>query len=182
MSAEAKAPEAQGAPGESDEKTPDEHGAHPEYDESIVQTLASKILLDWLRNRQQLLVPLTLDLQKLEQAEVELIVHSMIAAAQGGGEFGEKTRERLDAALERLNASPAQRELLFGALERPKALWDVLANVREVRVGAIVYAVSLLAIDRRKLVNRLYLRYLAARLDIPEQLRRSLEQRFRAAV
>ncbi len=58
----------------------------------------------------------------------------------------------------------------------------MLSNVRDVRVAAMVYAASLLAIDRRKLVNRHFVRYLAARLDLSSQLARSLEQRFRPAV
>jgi uncharacterized membrane protein YebE (DUF533 family) len=159
-----------------------EAGAPPEYDESIVQVLASKVLSDWLRNRQQLLVPFTLDLQKLEPSEVDVLVHAMAAAAHAGGEPGEKSRERLDAALERLNADDAQREALLQAMTQPKALRDVLAEVGDVRLGAMVYAASLLAIDRRRLVNRHFIRYLAARLDLSHQLARSIEQRFRQAV
>jgi uncharacterized membrane protein YebE (DUF533 family) len=159
-----------------------EQGAPPEYDESIVQVLASKLLSDWLRNRQQLLVPFTLDLQKLEPSEVDVLLHAMATAAHAGGEPGEKSRERLDAALERLNADDARRDAFLQALTRPKALRDVLAQVRDVRVGAMVYAASLLAIDRRRLVNRHFIRYLAARLDLSSQLARSIEQRFRQAL
>jgi uncharacterized membrane protein YebE (DUF533 family) len=157
-------------------------GAPPEHDETLVQVLASKILGNWLRNRQQLLVPFTLDLQKLDPPEAEVLMHAMVAAAFAGGDLGEKSRERLDAALERLNADEAQREAFLQALNAPKALPDALANVRDVSVGAMVYAAALLAIDRRKLVNRHFMRYLAARLDLSPQLARSLEQRFRPAV
>jgi uncharacterized membrane protein YebE (DUF533 family) len=66
-------------------------------------------------------------------------------------------------------------------LEHPKPLAEVLREVRDVKTGALVYAASLLAIDRRKPVNRHYLRYLAARLQLPQPLARSLEQRFRLA-
>jgi uncharacterized membrane protein YebE (DUF533 family) len=157
-------------------------GAPPEHDETIVQVLASKILGNWLRNRQQLLVPFTLDLQKLDSAEVDVLMHAMVAAAYASGDLVEKSRERLDAALERLNADAAQREAFLQALNAPKALPDALANVRDVSVGAMVYAAALLAIDRRQLVNRHFMRYLAARLDLSAQLARSLEQRFRPAV
>jgi uncharacterized membrane protein YebE (DUF533 family) len=57
----------------------------------------------------------------------------------------------------------------------------VLTAVPDVQAGARVYAASLLSIDRRKPVNRHYLRYLAARLQLPRELAHSLEQRFRAA-
>jgi uncharacterized membrane protein YebE (DUF533 family) len=156
--------------------------APPEHDETIVQVLASKVLGDWLRNRQQLLVPFTLDLQKLDRPEVDVLVHAMVAAAYAGGGLVEKSRERLDAALERLNANDAQRNALHEALNRPRALSDTLANVRDVSIGAMVYSAALLAIDRRRLVNRHFMRYLAARLDLSPQLARSLEQRFRPAV
>lgn len=159
-----------------------QQGRPPEYDEGIVQVLASKLFHDWLKNRQQLLVPFTLDLQKLDAAQADLLVHAMVAAAYAGGGSGEKAGERLKAALERLNANEAQRVLLQDAVRQPKPLRDVLAGVADIPTGALVYAASLLAIDRRRLVNRHYMRYLAARLDLSSSLARSLEQRYRPAM
>ena len=155
-------------------------GGAPAFDESVVQVLASKILIDWLRNRQQLLVPLTLDLQKLEPAQTEILVQAMVAAAQADGGPDPGDHERLAAALRRLNASEAHRSALTSAIDRPRPLFEVLAQVKDVQAGAQVYAASLLAIDRRKRVNRYYLRYLAARLQLPSDVARSLEQRFTA--
>jgi uncharacterized membrane protein YebE (DUF533 family) len=156
--------------------------APPEYDEGIVKVLAAKLFHDWLKNRQQLLVPFTLDLQKLHAAQADLLVNAMIVAAYAGGDPGEKAGERLNAALERLHASEAQHALLREALRQPKTLRDVLAGVSDIATAALVYAASLLAIDRRRLVNRHYMRYLAARLDLSSQLARSLEQRYRPAM
>jgi uncharacterized membrane protein YebE (DUF533 family) len=178
---DATLPPSSGVVGAADKARP-EAGGPPEYDESIVQVLASKILSDWLKNRQQLLVPFTLDMQKLDLSEVDVLMHAMIAAAYAGGDPGGKSRERLDAALERLNADDRQREAFLQALREPRPLRDALASVRDVSVGAMVYAASLLSIDRRRLVNRHFMRYLAARLDLSPQLARSLEQRFRPAV
>lgn len=158
-----------------------EAGGPPEYDDSIVDILASKILIDWLRNRQQLLVPLTVDLQKLEPAEVETLMHAMIAAAQADGAFDPGDRERLTAALRLLNAAESQHAMLPGILAHRKPLNEVLSGVPDVQAGAVVYAASLLAIDRRKRVNRYYLRYLAARLKLPRDLARNVEQRFTSA-
>jgi uncharacterized membrane protein YebE (DUF533 family) len=152
-----------------------------EHDESVVEVLAAKILIDWLRNRQQLLVPFTIDLQKLDELKVELLAQSMLAAAQADGASAGKERERVESALQFLNAAEAQQSMLAAALDRPRPLADVLAGARDVQTGAIVYAASLLVVDRRKLVNRHYLRYLAARLQLPKELARSLEQRYRAA-
>ena len=45
-------------------------GGPPEHDEGIVHVLAAKVLVDWLRNRQQLLIPFKLDFQKLEKPAV----------------------------------------------------------------------------------------------------------------
>jgi uncharacterized membrane protein YebE (DUF533 family) len=153
-----------------------------EHDEPLVEIIAGKVLFAWLRNRQQLLVPYTIDLAKLDAGEVELVVQAMIVAAQADGTIDGKERDRVRAALERLNATGEQLSKLDTALDQPKPLAHALANVKDVQTGAIVYAASLLAIDRRKLVNRQYLRYLSARLQLPRDVCRSLEQRFFAAV
>ena len=152
-----------------------------DHDESVVEVLAAKILIDWLRNRQQLLVPFNIDLQKLESVDVGILLQVMVAAAQADGSVSGRERERVRSALERLNASEEQLAKLDAALDRPQTLAQALTTVKDVQTGAIVYAASLLAIDRRKLVNRQYLRYLAARLQLPKDLTRSLEQRFYAA-
>lgn len=153
-------------------------GGPPEFDESIVQVLASKIFVDWLRNRQQLLIPLTLDLQKIEPAQVDLLVHAMVASAHADGVFEAADCQRIEAALTRLNASDEQRERVARASGESRALRDVLARVHDVQTASMVYAASLLAIDRRKRVNRYYLRYLAERLRLSSDLARTLEQRF----
>lgn len=158
-----------------------EAGGPPEYDDSIVDILASKLLIDWLRNRQQLLVPLTVDLEKLDAAEVETLMHAMVAAAQADGAFDPGDHERLTAALRLLNATESQQQLLRGVLAHRKPLNEVLSGVPDVKAGALVYAASLVAIDRRKRVNRYYLRYLAARLKLPRDLARNVEQRFTSA-
>jgi uncharacterized membrane protein YebE (DUF533 family) len=158
------------------------HGGLREHDESLVEIVAAKVLIDWLRNRQQLLVPFTIDLQKLDSVDIELLLHGMVAAAQADGTVDGKERERVRAALERLNASEEQLAKLDGALDSPLPLAHALAEVKDMQTGAIVYAASLLAIDRRKLVNRQFLRYLAARLQLPKDLTRSLEQRFFVSV
>jgi uncharacterized membrane protein YebE (DUF533 family) len=167
-----------------DARSAAEEAARPagpaEYDESVVEVLAAKVLIDWLRNRQQLLVPFSIDLAKLEAREVDILVQAMITAAHADGTMDGSERARVESALDRLNAGEEHRKRLQHMLEHPKPLAEVLTRVADVQTGAIVYAASLLAIDRRKLVNRLYLRYLAARLQLPKDLTRSLEQRYRA--
>jgi uncharacterized membrane protein YebE (DUF533 family) len=83
--------------------------------------------------------------------------------------------------LELMDPGGDQRALLDAALAQPKPLNELLREVRDVRAAALVYAASLMAVDRRKPVNRYYLRYLAARLQLSEEMVGSLEQRFRSA-
>ncbi len=159
-------------------QAPESDAGPPPYDESIVEVLAAKILIDWLRNRQQLLVPFTIDLQKLDAQQGKILVQSMLAAAQADGTVDGNELERVESALQHLNAGEAQRAALREILERQQPLAEILAAVRDVQTGSLVYAASLLAVDRRKLVNRQYLRYLAARLQLPKDIARSLEQRY----
>jgi uncharacterized membrane protein YebE (DUF533 family) len=154
----------------------------PRHDEGLVQILASKVLMDWLRNRQQLLVPLALDLQKLEPPAAEMLLRAMVTAAHADGALDEGDRRRLAAALKRLNASDDQRAGLADLTAQRKPLGELIAGVADAETGAMVYAASLLASDRRKRVNRYYLRYLAERLNLSKDLARSLEQRFNAGL
>jgi uncharacterized membrane protein YebE (DUF533 family) len=154
----------------------------PGSDEATVQILASKILIDWLRNRQQLLVPLALDLTKLEAPVAEMLMRAMVTAAHADGMLDPSDERRLSSALERLNASESQREGLRALASHRKSLGEVLAGVHDAETGAMVYAASLLASDRRKRVNRYYLRYLAERLKLTKDLVRGLEQRYNAGL
>jgi len=165
----------------SEDTKPPDVGAAPVHDESLVHVLGAKVLLDWLRNRQQLLVPFTLDLQKVAAEEAPRLVHAMVVAAQADGTADGTERERLESALAHLQGDDDHRALLATALQERTPLSTVLAGVHDVQTAARLYAASLLAIDRRRPVNRHYLRYLAARLELPKELVHSLEQRFRAA-
>ena len=182
MSLLAKENATEGAAEDTAKDPASERGAPPEHDESVVQVLASKLLIDWLRNRQQLLVPFTLDLQKLEPDAAEVLMRAMVTAAHADGTLDAADRHRLDAALGRLNAGEDQRARLPAMIEERKPLAEVLEQVSDGETGAMVYAASLLATDRRKRVNRYYLRYLAERLKLSRDLARSVEQRFNAAL
>jgi hypothetical protein len=151
------------------------------FDEGILDVLGQKVLLAWLRNRYQLLFPIALDLRRLDQPQTELVVHAMVAAAQADDAFEAQEQERIKGVLELMDPSGDQRALLDAALARPKPLTELLREVRDVQAAALVYAASLMAVDRRKPVNRYYLRYLAARLQLSEEMVGSLEQRFRSA-
>jgi uncharacterized membrane protein YebE (DUF533 family) len=146
-----------------------------------VNVLAEKILLAWLRNRYQLLFPFALDLRRLDEQQAELLVHAMIAAAQADGSFDGKERRRIEAILDLVDSSDEERAFLETLVSRSKPLNEILQEVHDTQTGALVYAASLMAVDQRKPVNRYYLKYLAARLQLSGELVGSLEQRYRSS-
>src|SRR3954470_13426505 len=93
-----------------------------EHDETIVEILAAKVLIDWLRNRQQLLVPFSIDLAKREPGEVSLLIEAMLSAAQADGTVDGKERERVEGALSLLNAGEEQRAMVEKVIAHPRAL------------------------------------------------------------
>jgi Protein of unknown function (DUF533) len=147
-------------------------------DPGIVNVLAEKVLLAWLRNRYQLLFPLALELHRLDRAQSELLFYAMVSASHADGCIDGKERERIEGAMDRIDFSDEERSFLATALAHPKPLNEILAEARDVYTSALVYAASLMAVDQRKQVNRYFLKYLAARLQLSEELVESLGQRF----
>jgi len=150
-------------------------------DPGILDILAQKVLLAWLRNRHQLLFPFALDLRRLDERQTALLVHAMAAAAQADGVLESKERERIEGALGLIRSGGEASTLLEAALTRPRPLNELLGEVHDVQTGALIYAASLMAVDQRKPVNRFYLKYLAARLQLSEELVGSLEHRFHSS-
>lgn len=148
-------------------------------DPGIACTLAEQVLQSWLRNRYQLLFPFAVDLRKLDPAQADLVLHAMVAAAEADGTVDDRERDRMEGVVDMTH--PGRPGVLEAALAEPRCLHTLLRDVRDVQGGALFYAASLLAIDPRNPVNRHYLRYLAARLQLSDDLARSLEQRFRAS-
>jgi uncharacterized membrane protein YebE (DUF533 family) len=153
------------------------------FDAATVCVLADKVLHAWLRNRYQLLFPFRFDLRQLSAPQATLVFDAMVVAAQADGALDGRERERILAALGAMGGADAMRDPapVDAALANPKPLPEVLRQVRDVETAALVYAASLIAIDQRRRVNRHYLRYLAARLQLPDDLAGSLEQRFRSS-
>ena len=150
-------------------------------DPGIIGVVADKVLLAWLRNRYQLLFPLAFDLRRLNAEQAELVLHAMIAAAHADGSLDGQERQRIESALTLVNPREDEQAYLSEALRQPKPLNELLTRVRDVETGALVYAASLLALDERKPVNGYYLKYLAARLQLSDELAESLHQRFQAS-
>jgi hypothetical protein len=150
-----------------------------QFDPGIVHVLADKVLLAWLRNRYQLLFPFLLDLSRLDERQSAVATQAMIAAAQADGTFDLKERERIGEIARRMGAGAAV--ALEDAIADQQPLAAVLAQVSDVQTAALIYAVSLMAVNQRSSVNRLYLKYLATRLRLSEELVGSLEQRFHSS-
>ncbi len=161
------------------EPAPPDPAEEPAFDPGLVGVLAEKVLLDWLRNRHQLLFPFALDLRRLDREQAGLVVSAMIAAVEADGAFDPKERARLEGIVRLVD--PGGGVDLDAAVAAQGPLHATLGRVRDVQTGALVYAASLMAVDQRKPVNRLYLRYLAARLQLSDELVASLEQRYRSS-
>lgn len=149
--------------------------------EAILQeSLAAKVLHGWLGNRQQTLYPLVLNLRNLDGRERALLAEIMAATlAAGRASLSEGRGEAARQTLARLGADEAEIRHLHAALERPRPLRDLLADVQDAGIGPHAYAASLLAADAREPASRAWLGYLAARFALPPEVVVSLDRRYR---
>lgn len=147
--------------------------------EVVVEALAQKVLHGWIQNRHQTLHPLALNLRSLRPAEVGLVVHAMAAALAADGQVDQDERARVQGSLSRIGAGEAERRLLAEAVGKPRPLGPLLGELQAANLGSHAYAASLLALNQRSTVNRLYLEYLAARLAIPNDVVAGLNRRYR---
>jgi uncharacterized membrane protein YebE (DUF533 family) len=148
------------------------------HDEHVLDVIAYKILLAWLRNRYLASFSLTLNLSGLTREQMALLADAMVAAARADGVFEAHEREHLDAAWKLIDRNGSEVGIFTAALDSPRPLHDILQAARDVQTRALVYAGSLVAIEKRTAVHRHYLRYLAARLELSDGLVSALEQRF----
>lgn len=161
---------------------PQETEPRPASDPEICLRVAvgTKLLEGWLANRQQTLVPHTLNFRAMGPEEAGLLVAVMAAAAQADGEVDPREARQLPQALARVGAGEAEARRLEAALAEPQPLGDLLARVQEAGLGSHAYAAALLAINRRGRANRAFLDYLGARLGLAPEVTVSLERRYRA--
>ena len=144
----------------------------------VLERLATKIVHAYLQNRHQTLFPLTMNFASLRPAETALVVEAMAAAMLADGAVSEGETEQIAASLRTIGGGARERELLDASLREPRALSTLLAAIQEADLGALAYAASLMAINRRHTVNELYLEYLAARLALPAEVVASLNRRY----
>lgn len=159
----------------------------------LLESLAGKVLHGWLGNRQQTLFPLALNLRNLDAPQRGLLAEAVAAAALAGGgveprdgtgverrdQAAEQRRDRAAQSLARLGAGAAETERLAAALNQPRPVPELLAELQAAGLGSHAYAASLLAVDQREAADRAWLGYLAARFALPAEVVGSLNRRYR---
>ncbi len=151
--------------------------SNPERDLQAV--VATKILGGWLSNRQQTLMPHTLNFAVLSPDQSSLLVAVMAAAAQADGVVDASAARQIPLVLRRVGADDGLARQLEAAFDVPQPLGSLLAEVQAAGLATHAYAAALLAIERRGRANRAFLRYLSARLGLAPDVASSLERRYR---
>lgn len=155
-----------------------EHPAEPER--TLETAVATKVLGGWLANRQQTLMPHTLNFRALPPEQAVLLVGVMAAAALADGRAEASRRRHLPMALRRAGAGEGEEWEMARALDDPQPLPPLLAAVQEQGLASHAYAAALMAADRRSRASRAFLGYLAARLGLSAEVAGSLERRYRS--
>ncbi len=147
--------------------------------EAILQeSLATKVMHGWLENRQQTLYPLVLNLRNLSGHERALLAEAMAAAVAAGRAPPAERGGAAEQALARLGAGEEEARRLADALDCPRPVHELLAEIQDAGLGPHAYAASLLAADSREPASRAWLGYLAARLALPPEVVVSLNRRY----
>jgi uncharacterized membrane protein YebE (DUF533 family) len=144
----------------------------PPAEHTLRLALAQKLLHAWSQNRQQVRVPLALNLTRLPPDHRRLLVGVMGASLAACGVTAEADRARLAAALARLGAE--------GDETGTPDLIPLLAALEQAELGPHAFAAAALVMDGRVPAQRLFLAWLAARFGLPPSLVSGLARRYRA--
>lgn len=143
-----------------------------------LEVLAVKLAFSHLRNRQQLLGPPPTSLGHLDQNQAELLIRAAIAAAMADGHLDENEERMLRASLSSLELQAGEPGFITAAIRKPLPLEVLLRDVRDPHLASLVYAASLMAIDKHGEINRAYLHYLALRLRLPPSVMERLHSQY----
>ena len=141
----------------------EEHGLA----QAPLDVLAVKLAYSHLRNRQQLLGPPPTSLGHLDQNQAELLIRAAVAAAMADGHLDDNEERMLRSSLSTLESQAGEAGFITAAIRKPLPLEVLLRDVRDPHLASLVYAASLMAIDKHGDINRAYLQYLAMRLRLP---------------
>lgn len=144
----------------------------------LLDSVGTKILHFWLQNRHQTLFPLTVNLRAVPPHHAELLAQ-MAAVALLAGSPG---RAELDAARAWLHSVGGDDTVVAWfehALAAPPAASTLIGAVQQEKLAALAYVVSLVSLGQHDLAGMLYLEYLAVRLNLPLNVVRSANRRYR---
>ena len=143
-----------------------------------LDVLAVKLAYSHLRNRQQLLGPPPTTLGHLDQNQAELLIRAAVTAAMADGHLDDNEERLLRSSLSTLESQAGEPGFISAAIRKPLPLEVLLRDVRDPHLASLVYAASLLAIDKHGDINRAYLHYLATRLRLPAAVLERLHSQY----
>jgi uncharacterized membrane protein YebE (DUF533 family) len=151
----------------------------PEPAETALRAeLAQKVLHAWAQNQQQVLVPLSLNLARLEPGPRALLVQAMATALTACRATAAPDRLRLSSALGRIGGA-GEAAAAEAALDHPPNLLELVAVIERDGLGAHAYAAAALVLNQRVTVERAFLEWLAARFALPPSLTANLARHYR---
>jgi uncharacterized membrane protein YebE (DUF533 family) len=114
-------------------------------------------------------IPATDDQAAMERRGRSLL-RAMIAAVKADGAVSHEEQVKLSERMQTMQLDAESRAFVEFELARPLNLDEVTANVEGVEHAAEIYAASLAAIDAEGAVEKAYLKMLAARLRLEDDL------------
>lgn len=149
----------------------------------IEERIGEKVLHGWLQNRQQTLMPLSVNLGRLAPADRIAAMRFAAVAALAGHPGREPappaSAQALEAWLVSVGASEDAVAVFRSTLERPPALHEALAAVRGPDLAPLAFVTALVAGRDGDGASRAFADYVAASLALPSTAIRSAERRFR---
>jgi uncharacterized membrane protein YebE (DUF533 family) len=104
-----------------------------------------------------------------------VLIRAMIGAAKADGHVDAEEQQRLFGEIEKLGLDAAAKGVVFDLLAKPVDLGAITQAVATPEQAAEVYLASRLAINPDVPAERAYLDALAARLNLPAELRQHLD-------
>ncbi|GAB5469717.1 MAG: tellurite resistance TerB family protein [Rhodospirillales bacterium] len=104
----------------------------------------------------------------------KLLITAMVTAAKADGHIDEEEQQAMIAQGQSLSLTPEEQGLLFAEMGKPFDMEPVVRGATTPEVATEVYAVSLVAVGTPSPAESAYLKMLAARLKLPEDVVQSL--------
>ncbi len=110
-----------------------------------------------------------------------VLIRSMVAAAKADGTIDAMEQQKLFGEVEKLGLDSAAKAYVFDLLNKPVDLESIASAVATPEQAAEVYLASRLTVDPDQPAEQAYLDALAARLQLPVELRAHLDQQAASA-